>query len=392
MATKNDVSSKAIQVLLVDDHESNIITLKGLLKDDGYKILTATSGKRALEIAESCQPDLILLDIKMPEMDGFEVCRRLKSTKETYHIPVIFLTVLNQTSDIVKGLELGAEDYVPKPFQAPELLARVRTHIQLKLAKDEITRSNFSLAQKNDQLALLNSTKDKLLSIISHDLRAPMGTLKEILNFIMTNYDDLDHQRLHDSLESIRESIESSYTLVENLLYWARNQRGDILFKPGMHDVKEIVEESIRLMTATALTKHVSLTSTSSTDGKAYFDKNMISVVVRNLTNNAIKFTHEGGNVTLSIKNDEKDPVNSLLVEVKDDGIGMKHDDLNVILRDTATFSTSGTGIERGSGLGLKLCREFVEKNGGRIWAESEPRKGSCFKFTLSRKVFQPAA
>jgi len=387
MGTKNVISSKAVQVLIVDDHESNLLTLKGLLKDDGYKILVAKSGLSALEIAEKYQPDLILLDIKMPEMDGFEVCRRLKSSKETFAIPVIFLTVLNQTSDIVKGLELGAEDYVPRPFQASELRARVRTHIQLKLAKDEITRANFSLAQKNDQLALLNTTKDKLLSIISHDLRAPMGTLKEILNFIMTNYDDFDNQRLHESLESIRESIESSYTLVENLLYWARNQRGEILFKPAMHDVKEIVKECIRLMTATALTKHVSLTSTFSTDGRAYFDKNMISVVLRNLTNNAIKFTHKGGNVNLSVNKDDSKPSDFLLVEVKDDGIGMKQDDLNMILRDTATFSTTGTGIERGSGLGLKLCREFVEKNGGRIWVESEPGKGSSFKFTLSVNV-----
>jgi signal transduction histidine kinase len=323
----------------------------------------------------------------MPGMDGFEVCRRLKSTKETHNIPVIFLTVLNQTSDIVKGLELGAEDYVPKPFQAPELLARVHTHIQLKLAKDEITRSNFSLAQKNDQLALLNSAKDKLLSIISHDLRAPMGTLKEILGFIMTHYNDLEPQRLHDSLESMRESIESSYTLVENLLYWARNQRGEILFKPGMHNINELIDESVKLMTATAHTKKISLTNDLSADSKAYYDRNMISVVLRNLTHNAIKFTREGGNVTFSVNDDPKEPQNYIIVDVRDNGIGMKQEDLNIILQDTTTFSTSGTGIERGSGLGLKLCREFVEKNGGRIWAESEPGKGSTFKFTLSKKV-----
>jgi two-component system sensor histidine kinase/response regulator len=387
MNTKTDIASKAIQVLLVDDHESNILTLKGLLKDDGYKILTAANGEAALDIAEKKKPDLILLDIKMPGMDGFEVCRRLKSTKETHNIPVIFLTVLNQTSDIVKGLELGAEDYVSKPFQAPELLARVHTHIQLKLAKDEITRSNFSLAQKNDQLALLNSAKDKLLSIISHDLRAPMGTLKEILGFIMTHYNDLEPQRLHDSLESMRESIESSYTLVENLLYWARNQRGEILFKPGMHNINELIDESVRLMTATAHTKKISLTNDLSADSKAYYDRNMISVVLRNLTHNAIKFTREGGNVTFSVNDDPKEPQNYIIVDVRDNGIGMKQEDLNIILQDTTTFSTSGTGIERGSGLGLKLCREFVEKNGGRIWAESEPGKGSTFKFTLSKKV-----
>lgn len=375
------------KVLVVDDNEANLSTLKGLLKYEGYTILTASNGPTAIEIAESGQPDLILLDIKMPVMDGFEVCKRLKSSKETFHIPVIFLTVLSQTSDIVKGLELGAEDYVSKPFKPAELLARVRVHLQLKLAKDQLRKNNLMLAEQNDQLSLLNATKDKLLSIISHDLKAPMGTLKEILDFIMLHYDDLDHQKLHESLESIRDSIESSYTLVENLLFWARNQRGDILFEPGMNDVRQIVKESIKLMTASAAAKKISLTSNIMTDGNAYFDRNMLSVVVRNLTNNAIKFTREGGNVTIRIDSFPEDPENEILVEVKDDGIGMRPDDITQIFKNGAHPATSGSGLGHGSGLGLKLCREFVEKNGGRIWAESRPGKGSTFFFTLSRKM-----
>lgn len=382
------ISSKPeFTVLVVDDNEANLSTLKGLLKYEGYTILTATSGAAAIEIAESSQPDLILLDIKMPFMDGFEVCRRLKSSKETFQIPVIFLTVLSQTSDIVKGLELGAEDYVSKPFKPAELLARVRVHLQLKLAKDQLKKNNTMLAEQNDQLSLLNATKDKLLSIISHDLRAPMGTLKEILDFIMIHYDDMDHQKLHESLESIRDSIESSYTLVENLLFWARNQRGDILYEPGMHDVRLIVEESIKLMTASAAAKKIVLTSNFQTDGHAYFDRNMMSVVMRNLTNNAIKFTKEGGSVCIRIDSYKEDPENEILVEVKDDGIGMKTDDISMIFRNGAAFISQKSGLGQGSGLGLKLCREFVEKNGGRIWAESKPGKGSTFFFTLSRKA-----
>lgn len=387
MGPETHADYSALKVLIVDDNDSNIATLKGLLKYEGYSILTATSGATALEIAESAQPDLILLDIKMPVMDGFEVCRRLKSSKETFQIPVIFLTVLSQTSDIVKGLELGAEDYVSKPFKPAELLARVRVHLQLKAAKDELHQNNLMLADKNDQLSLLNATKDKLLSIISHDLRAPMGTLKEILDFIMTNYDDLDHQKLHDSLESIRDSIESSYTLVENLLFWARNQRGDILFEPEMNDVKKIVDDSIRLMTASASSKNIQLSSEFKTSEPAWFDKNMMSVVMRNLTNNAIKFTREGGTVSISVTDFSKDPENSILVEVKDSGVGMKPEDARMIFKNGASFSASGAGYGQGSGLGLKLCQEFVERNGGQIWVESTPGKGSIFRFTLAKKA-----
>ncbi|MFH1297819.1 MAG: hybrid sensor histidine kinase/response regulator [Bacteroidota bacterium] len=379
-----------LKVLLIDDNEANLTTIKGLLNSEGYTILTATSGSVGLEIAESVHPDLILLDIKMPVMDGFEVCLRLKSNKETFQIPIIFLTVLSQTSDIVKGLEMGAEDYVSKPFKPAELLARVRVHLQLKVAKDALKLNNQMLAEQNDELQLLNATKDKLLSIISHDLRAPMGTLKEILDFIMINYGDLDHQKLHESIESIRDSIESSYTLVENLLFWARNQRGDILYEPGMHDVKEIVEDSIRLMKASAEAKNIQLTSKILTDGHAYFDANMMSVVMRNLTNNAIKFTKEGGHVLISVAKFKDDPEHTILVEVKDDGVGMTPDDANMIFKNGASFPATGGNLGQGSGLGLKLCREFVDRNGGKIWAESKPGKGSVFRFTLSKEMAQP--
>lgn len=382
--TLNETSD--LKVLVVDDNDSNITTLKGLLKYEGYTILTATNGASAIELAESALPDLILLDVKMPVMDGFEVCRRLKSSKETFQIPIIFLTVLSQTSDIVKGLEIGAEDYVSKPFKPAELLARVRVHLQLKAAKDKLKQNNRMLAEKNDQLSLLNATKDKLLSIISHDLRAPMGTLKEILDFIMENYDDLDHHKLHESLESIRDSIESSYTLVENLLFWARNQRGDILYKPELHDIKQIVDDSIKLMTASAASKNIQLKSEILTDAPAWFDSNMMSVVMRNLTNNAIKFTKEGGNVTISVDSFKEDPENEIMVEVRDTGVGMKNEEARMIFKNGAAFTSSGVGFGQGSGLGLKLCREFVERNGGKIWAESTPGHGSVFRFTLAKK------
>jgi len=374
-----------LKVLIVDDNDANIATIKGLLKFEGYTILTANNGVAALNLAETASPDLILLDIKMPGMDGFEVCRKLKPSKETFQIPVIFLTVLSQTSDIVKGLEMGAEDYISKPFKPAELLARVHVHLQLKAVKDELRKNNVMLEEKNDQLSLLNATKDKLLSIISHDLKAPMGTLKEILDFIMSNYDDLDHQKLHESLENIRDSIESSYTLVENLLFWARNQRGDILFEPKMHSVKKIVDDSVKLMTATAAAKKIELTSAIESDEPAFFDANMLSVVMRNLTNNAIKFTREGGHVTIKASKYQEDPENSILVEVKDDGIGMSPDDAKMIFRNGALISPTLTGYGQGSGLGLKLCREFIEKNGGKIWAESNPGNGSTFRFTLLR-------
>ena len=376
-----------LKVLIVDDNDSNITTLKGLLNYEGYTILTATNGAMALEIAESALPDLILLDIKMPVIDGFEVCRRLKSSKETFQIPIIFLTVLSQTSDIVRGLEIGAEDYVSKPFKPAELLARVRVHLQLKAAKDELKQNNMVLAETNDQLSLLNATKDKLLAIISHDLRAPMGTLKEILNFVMSNYDDLDHQKLHESLESIRDSIESSYTLVENLLFWARNQRGDILFEPEMHSVKKIVDESIKLMTASANSKNISLTSKFLTNEPAYFDSNMMSVVMRNLTNNAIKFTREGGQVSIHVDNYKEDPENLILVEVADSGVGMKNEDARMIFKNGTSFAGASAGYGQSSGLGLKLCHEFVERNGGKIWAESTPGEGSVFRFTIAKKA-----
>jgi len=154
-----------------------------------------------------------------------------------------------------------------------------------------------------------------------------------------------------------------------------------------MHVVSKIVDDSIKLMTASASSKNIRLTSEILTDEPAWFDSNMMSVVMRNLTNNAIKFTREGGHVKINVDTFKEDPENSILVEVRDDGVGMKIEDARMIFKNGTSFSASGAGFGQGSGLGLKLCREFVERNGGRIWAESTPGEGSIFRFTLSKKA-----
>jgi signal transduction histidine kinase len=154
-----------------------------------------------------------------------------------------------------------------------------------------------------------------------------------------------------------------------------------------MNNIKEIIEDSIRLLSASAKSKNIQLESTSQTEPIGWFDRNMMSVVVRNLTSNAIKFTNDGGKIKISVFDDRDDPQNKLLVEVKDTGVGIKDELISEIFSNGALLTTRGTGFEQGSGLGLKLCREFVERNGGKIWAESEPAVGSRFIFTLPRKA-----
>ena len=158
-------------ILVVDDISKNLQVVGTLLRKEGYRIVPATSGAQALERVRAETPDLILLDLMMPDMDGLEVCRRLKADPSTLSIPVIFLTASNEMEHLVQGFEVGAVDYVTKPFNPPELLARVRTHLELKHARDTIVRYG-------QELSLLNEEKNEFMGIAAHDLRSPLGTIQ----------------------------------------------------------------------------------------------------------------------------------------------------------------------------------------------------------------------
>jgi len=355
-------------ILLVDDDPTNLQILLNDLNEPGYKLLISSSGEQALQQVRYVHPDLILLDVMMPGIGGFETCRRLKADDTTKDIPVIFVTALTETADKVKGFAVGGVDYVTKPFQHEEVLARVNAHLTIRC--------------QQQQLWELNASKDKFFSIIAHDLKSPLTAFQLYVELLAKHIDTYNKDKIKTFTLSLQETFSNFQTLLENLLTWSRLQQGMLAFHPQQIDIRGLVMSNIRLCMPNAEQKQISLKGTVEEQMKAYADKNMVDAILRNLISNALKFTHPDGEVSISAVQDEK----YVTVTVSDTGIGMREEYLSRLFRIDSMRHRSGTAGEKGTGLGLILCKEFVERNNGKIWGESEFGKGSSFKFTLPKQ------
>ncbi len=255
---------------------------------------------------------------------------------------------------------------------------------KIQQQSEELNQQAQHLKKANIQLEQLNATKNKFFSIIAHDLKNPFQAIFGFSELLMRNYGDFDDPQKMELLGMIKTSSESAYNLLENLLQWARTQTERIKYSPADIDLGELIEQNISLSQGSSENKHISLVSQINTTAKAFADKNMINLVIRNLISNAIKFTNDGGVVTIQCSQDEKDK-NLLSVSISDTGIGISPDNIKKLFRIDEYFSTSGTAGEGGTGLGLIICKEFVEKNKGTIKVESELEVGTTFTFTLPK-------
>ena len=365
-------ADSAPTVLIVDDNAQNLQVLANILRERRFRVATARDGFRALDFLQKRTPDLILLDIMMPGMDGFEVCRRLKSDEASRDVPVLFISALSETGDKLKGFEAGALDYITKPFQKEEVFARVNAHLNLKRAQEATQAANKALKKAN-------ATKDKLFSIISHDLRSPLGGLLNSLELLTEKWEALPDETKREILTDLRGSVKSAFDLMENMLRWANAQRGKIDFQPENTPLRQIVDNNRRVLSGVAREKSIRIETDVDPELLVYADPNMALSILRNLISNAVKFTPEGGRIDVTAERGEME----VAVSVADTGVGVGRERLPGLFQLDAHFTTPGTRNEKGSGLGLLLCREFVERNSGRIWAAERPGEGTVFTFTL---------
>ena len=222
----NNDDTKESKILIVDDVPKNIQLAGSILQRQDYNIFFANNGETALNLAQTNAFDLILLDIMMPGMDGFEVCEQLKKDPNTREIPVIFLTAKTDTESTIKGFDIGAVDYVTKPFNEKELLARVRTHLELRAARESLREANV--------------TKDKFFSIIAHDMKNPFNALLGLSKLLLNNFDVFDEDKKKYFIQNIYQSSDQGYKLLENLLDWSRMQTGKMVCQPALiHDIAE---------------------------------------------------------------------------------------------------------------------------------------------------------
>ena len=368
-----EAEQKKSSILLVDDVPANLKLLGGILHDEGYGIRSAINGELALEVAEKEKPDLILLDIMMPGIDGFEVCRRLKANPGLADIPVIFISAMGDTGAIVKSLTLGGVDYINKPFQAEEVIARVSTHLKLH-------KQSMALLNLNKELQELNVTKDKFFSIIAHDLRGPLGGFLGLTKIIANEPQILTDDQNKEMASALYSSAQNTYDLLQNLLEWSQMVRGNTTFIPQNLVLKDIITECLSLATESAREKSISLIMEISDELQVFADSNMLQTIIRNLLSNSIKFTRHRGRVTIAAEPAEN---NMIVISVKDTGIGMNNEMVQNIFRIDVNTKRTGTNNEASTGLGLLLCKEFVEKHGGEIVVKSVENKGSEFFFTI---------
>lgn len=364
------------KILIVDDVVSNVLLLKVLLKNEKFKTVTASDGLEAIQQAEKELPDLILLDVMMPQMDGFETAMHLKNNPATAGIPIIFLTALNSTQDIVKGFQAGANDFITKPFNKEELLVRVNHQISLVAAKKLIL-------ERTEELRKTIVGRDKLYSVIAHDLRSPLASIKMVLNMMVLGLsEDVIGKEMYQMLQMVNHSTEDVFSLLDNLLKWTKSQIGKLNVVYQDFRIDEVVEGVLDIFSLVSKSKNIQLVNDSIDTVTVHADVDMVKTILRNLLSNALKFSYEGSQIIIGSQVE----TDKVIVSVKDSGKGMSAEDKEKLLKTETHFSRYGTNNEEGSGLGLLLCQDFAIKNGGDLWFESEEGKGSTFFFSLPLK------
>ncbi len=576
MDNKKSLKADFNYILIVEDSPSQAALLQYILEKGDYRSIIAQDGEAALALIQENRPSLVVSDIVMPKMDGYDLCKEIKSNDATKDIPVILITSLSDAKEVIHGLSAGANSFITKPFNELSFLTNVNkilseengqvqntspfsveiqfegkkrfinsdqqsvinlllniydgavqqnaelvktrdelrmlnerleslveertqdllaeTKISQQIAeqlkeselifnqfmehspvyvffKDAQTRSlklskNYEqmlglpikdllgktmadlfpsdyakkvraddlkilhdgkpsmheeklngryystirfpiyveniptylagftiditdhklaeeeIRRKNVQLQIVNAEKDKFYSIIAHDLKSPFNSILGYLDMLTKNFRTYDIEKSEAMLGIINASAHNTFSLLEDLLMWAQSQSGKISFEPTELEFSDIGLEVVENLRQTATKKNISINSSYGKGIIAFADADMLKIVLRNLISNAIKFTHKGGRIDIGAK--QKD--SSLTISVTDNGVGIAPEILANLFSFSQTNNTRGTDNEKGTGLGLSLCKEFVEKHGGKIWAESEVNRGSSFYFTLPMK------
>ena len=369
---ESGIDRSEYKILIVDDVVSNVLLLKILLTNEKFQVCTANCGNACIEQAKKEHPDLILLDVMMPDISGFDTAVILKKDPETKDIPIIFLTALNTPSDLVRGFQVGANDFLTKPFNKEELVMRVVQQISLVAAKRIIIR-------QNEELRRTISNRDKMYSVIAHDLRSPMASIRMVLNLAVSVISpDVVGEEIYNLLDKANRESEDTHDLLDNLLKWTKSQTGRLNVVYQDFDLDDVVPGVVDIFKMIAEMKKIKLQYIPSDEKlSVHADNDMIKTIIRNLISNAVKFTPDGKGIEVFCKREG----DFARICVRDHGIGIAPDRIDSIFHKGET--TYGTGGEEGSGLGLQLCQDFARKNGGEAMVESVLGEGSTFSFTV---------
>lgn len=369
---ENDETVPTIpRVLFVDDTEDNLDLLEFALKKKPITMLRASSGKECLAIAEEQLPDMIVLDIQMPEMDGFETLRRLRANPTTARIPVIFLTAIKRDpQSIAEGILLGAEEYLTKPIDLEELFARVRSIYRVMGVQRE-----------------LEQVKSQFMAMLVHDLRTPLTIVISSIDYILRHYNekplDADSIKL---MQTVLASTRGMAGLVNDLLDLSKYQAGQMLLDKQTITIHEMIEESLQPFLLQFKRKNIQLVTEVNPElPRVEADSGKIVQLMTNLLSNAMKFTPDNGFVKIIVAKESsaENAGGFIKVSVSDSGVGIKPDEIPLLFEQYRQVSSSTKSKEKGTGLGLAICKLIVQAHNGTITVSSELNKGTTFTFTL---------
>jgi two-component system sensor histidine kinase/response regulator len=378
------------KILVVDDNPKNRAICEEIFQDD-YDLVNAEDGLTALRLVRELQPDVVLLDVMMPGLNGYEVCQRMKTDPATRHIPVIIVSAKGQTNEIIEGFDRRADDYIVKPFVNSELRARVTAALRLKQAQDELQQANRKLQEHtrkleeaNERLKELDRIKAGFTAMLVHDLRSPLSVVQVTLQ--MLESDELVARSEYQTL--IRESLASCnelFDLTSDLMEIFRSESTTMVLSKSRISLQALVEEPFRQATVLAKKKEITLElSIPEPLPDLCVDAYKMQRALTNLLSNAVKFTPRAGTISLNVYSRSAtadDPTPVVLIEVADSGDGIPAHDLPYIFDPYYQANTKNSTI--GSGLGLAIVKRVVAAHGGEVSVKSRLGQGSRFSIRL---------
>jgi len=364
-------------LLIVDDEERNIRLLKALLAPQNYNLREAINGEEALlRVAEEL-PDMVLLDVMMPKINGFEVCRSLKQDEKTKAIPVILVTALSEKQHRVQALEAGADDFISKPVDQTELIVRVKSLLRIKSYQDEISDKLQEIAAKNARLMELEKVRDGLSHMIVHDLRNPLTAISTYLQLSALDAENLSEPQ-QERVDRCLFFCQELERMIQNLLDISKMEEGKMQLNREAVDLPEMIGEALKRFTPRVEERKIALSFSGNGDiPKVALDRSILKRVITNLVDNAIRYTPKGGAIAVSLDSAPWEEV--LCLSVKDSGSGLPPEYHQKIFDKFEQVTLKKDGDRAGSsGLGLTFCKLAVEAHGGKIWVESEGLGKGC--------------
>jgi signal transduction histidine kinase len=360
-------------ILVVDDTPANLQVLVGMLKERGHRVRPVLEGRLALRAAKAEVPDLVLLDINMPDMNGFEVCEQLKADPKLADTPVIFISGNNETADKVRAFSVGGVDYVTKPFQMAEVEARVATHLELRRRRRELQESYEALRR-------LESLRDSLVHMVVHDLRSPLAAISACLEVIKWDAEEQHRRELVSDVETALHATRTIIRLVNSVLDVSKMEGTEMRLQFAPSDIAAVARESVDELESLVGTRLL-VRDWPDEPVMALVDRDVVARVMQNLLGNALKFTPSAGSITVAVEaNDDM-----VRVAVSDTGPGIPREYRERVFEKFGQVEAASHGQKFSTGLGLTFCRLAVEAHGGRIGVDSEVGHGSTFWFVLPR-------